>query len=230
MDIKPSHLKMMPLIAALAAAGYGVWPYVEGAPPTALDEPEPDRLAAELLEPKLPEVVGRNPFVYPSDLDEPVEKFAAAGSGTNTAAAKAETTPEPPRFNLGSTLVRGDYRAAIIDGRICEPGETVTDQVGRPWRVAAIEAGRVLLSDGSARGSLVLDFSRPEPPDPTGTPSTAGPEPAVATLPEDPTALLRALLGGSQESGPSTGAGTGAAPAIGVEGLGALLRMLGGGG
>ena len=50
----------------------------------------------------------------------------------------------------------------------------------------------------------------------------------MATLPEDPTALLRALLGGSQESGSSGGAG--AVPAIGAERLGELIRMLAGGG
>jgi hypothetical protein len=66
-----------------------------------------------------------------------------------------------PVFALGATLVAGDRRAAIINGRVYRQGELLERPEGSPgtaWTVARIEPGRVVLGRENHQDSLVLEL------------------------------------------------------------------------
>jgi hypothetical protein len=162
-------IKLGPLAGFLLAVSYCVWPHVAPPPHQVAPTPALPTIDASLLKPDFGPASLRDPFRQADDparlADRPGEGKASPVTSrmvsSNTPGAAAAARPSAPGFVLGATLVSGDRRAAIIDGRVYRQGEALDRPEGSPrvsWTVARIEPGRVVLGRENHRDSLVLDL------------------------------------------------------------------------
>ena len=160
--------KLAPLGGFLAAVGYCVWPYLSPSPSASASTPHLPKIEASWLKPHFGPPANRNPFL--SGGAEPV-RTADTGQPTIPVASSTRETTHPsttrpanpvwsqaPDFSLGATLVSGERRAAIIDGRVYRQGDRFESDNGF-WTVDWVEPGRVLLGQPSRRNPLVLELS-----------------------------------------------------------------------
>ncbi|WP_169979090.1 hypothetical protein [Tautonia rosea] len=162
-------IKLGPLTGFLLAVGYCVWPHV--APPLHQAAPTPalPKIDSSLLKPAFGPPSTRDPF---RETNHPAELAARPSNGEASQAPlrnvpslppEAAVTPRMPSsaFTLGATLVSGDRRAAIIDGRVYRQGEALErpeSSTRNEWTVTQIEPGRVVLGRRDRRDPLVLEL------------------------------------------------------------------------
>lgn len=108
---------------------------------------------------KLAEV--RNPFAMTAVIAEQkrvaeAEEQAKHGQGESPAEPPHETTPDEAGLVLSSTLVGSNKRAALINGRVYEEGADIQTDGGSNFRLAHIEAQRVLLERAGQRYPLTI--------------------------------------------------------------------------
>lgn len=162
-------IKLGPLAGFLLAVGYCVWPHVAPPPHQAAPTPSLPKIDSSLLKPDFGPPSARDPFRQAGDpvqlVAQPSEarESQAASSVVRSNASGTVAAPRMPApvFALGATLVSGDRRAAIINGRVYRQGERLEGSEGSPrtsWTVARIEPGRVVLGRENHQDSLVLEL------------------------------------------------------------------------
>jgi hypothetical protein len=156
--MSPKLANACPMIAAISAIGYCVWPFLDAG-----EQPEPKRnkppaLEAPLLGPKMLEPSERNPFLAASKVDLlPPDRTALADSG-DTAPSERAPGSIKSGWVLGATLIHGNRRAAVIDGRVYLLGERLKVS-GHPEQVVQltrVERDAVRLSVAGSTHEIVL--------------------------------------------------------------------------
>ena len=168
--MKTLQSKLVHMGAVAALAGYCYWcEQAETSVRVAVGEKHNDSLK-KLLSPTIEPAPQRNPF------EAAGRPQTAQRSPAQLAGAEADTPSDPSAaFLLGATIIHGQRRLALINGRLYGEGDSLTNGVSedQPYTVASIYTDKVLLDRGGQ--SLWLGYSAASPR------AKAGREKAVAS-------------------------------------------------
>ncbi|MFO0956838.1 MAG: hypothetical protein U0800_05140 [Isosphaeraceae bacterium] len=193
MNAHPLARTLLPLGLFLGSTGYLSWPYLTMEPEAAREKAKPATLDASVLHPDFRDPAPRNPFVGP-----PALRASKKGALEESNSAPPEAVDREPvgSWRLGATLVGGRNKAAVVDGRVYREGEFLLDKGGKagPWKLAMVQAERILLTNRAGSRTLVVRFPERTYPDPKakGNSRPTKPAQAVEQAGED---LLRELAG-----------------------------------
>lgn len=163
------RFKLAVLGASALAVGYLAYPYWDPPSPQTESETKPPVLEARWLAKPAESVAGRDPFALPESRRPPRPPAAVAqprdrapGPGGGAAAASTARPTPPPELSLGAVLIDGDRRAAILNGRVYRPGESLRldgPDRGR-WRLDRVAPDGVVVAETSGPRSLRVGFRR----------------------------------------------------------------------
>ena len=160
--------KTGPTAAVLAMIGYFCWPYLEGTD-SGGRAPGPAKLpeiTAALLAPQIDSATERDPFRITAMTHPGVAADAGpgrAGPSPQDAPSEAEITRQLSRLVLKATYIRGDQRAAFINGRLYMQGEplAISESTDPPFVVAEVHADKVVIEHRGRTVELTYTDARP---------------------------------------------------------------------
>lgn len=156
---------LVPLGLFLGTVGYLSWPYLTMEAEAAREKPKPPTIDAQTLHPEFEEPALRNPFAAAQP-----QRAAKATSVVEAPSPSAPAVDREPvgSWKLGATLVGGPRKAAVLDGRVYREGEFLLDRGGTPgpWKLAVVQAERVLLTNRAGSRTLAVKFPERSYPDP----------------------------------------------------------------
>jgi hypothetical protein len=187
---------MLPMMMAVGAVGYCVWPFLQPPRFAHSGEAESKPIAVGLLEPTIEPAPARDPFrlvgASAPEAQESGPKSLASGPGTRPASSptprvqrgieKPPAPPEPPAllggWTLGATVV-GRRRGAVVNGAVYREGELIppAQPDGKALKLARVERDHVVLEDPTRPRFLVLAYQPTET-----TPKDSAPEPSTEAL------------------------------------------------
>lgn len=143
---------LLPMAVVAAVVAWCCYPY--------LDEPGSDAGFQQEADP--PRIVGAllSPVIGPASDRDPFKPWVANGTdstGNEQPATAALAGKSPPRkedafdvssnLMLAATYIQGNRRVALINGQVCEPGDTlrISGPMTEPCTVTRVFADRVMI-------------------------------------------------------------------------------------
>jgi len=154
-----------PAIVA-AIVGWCCWPYLEEAGPKDVGaKTSPPQITHALLEPAFAAKLPRDPFhvVQTSkSVEKPKAAPAAKASAASPSTKKTDAAEMPKGLTLSGTLIAGNRRAALINGRLWEQGQCLelSKNAAEPWVLAQVFPYGAVVQSGAKR--LELRYAGPE--------------------------------------------------------------------
>ncbi|MEN6405210.1 MAG: hypothetical protein ABFC77_01940 [Thermoguttaceae bacterium] len=183
--------KLAPRVIVLAVVGYCVWPSVAEFAPSSNSKPSVKRSGAQAL--RLKPATSKPPTTNPwggrdaatlAAAQKAAEASVAASTGKTSPSTAARIAPAQllARLTLNATYIAGDRQLAVINGQVCEAGQTTRflDSVGSetaPCKIVRVLPQKVVLDCGGT--TLELTY-------PDGVPLASATAPKPNTFPSRP--------------------------------------------